>query len=89
MATPLSFTEEKGLYVARFTSQGSTVIEIEREKDGLVSVLANIEEMRPVPIAQYNNGYNADAIFRINIPAGIEVVIKSATEVINAKMIIE
>ena len=89
MATKtLNFTEENGIYVAKFTSQGNTVIELEREENGVVSVSANIGGMRPVPIGQYNNGFGADGIIRVNVPTGIEVTIKSQSEVKNAKMLV-
>lgn len=89
MATALNFTKSNGVWVAQFTSGGNTIIEIEREQAGLVSVMANISGMRAVPIAQYDNGYTADAILRINVPAGIEVTVKSATEVTTAQIQVE
>lgn len=89
MATKtLNFYEDKGLYLARFTSEGNTVIELEREENGVVSVSANISGMRPVPVGQYNNGYGADAIIRVNVPMGLEVTVKSQSEVKNAKMFV-
>lgn len=90
MATStLNFTKDKGVYVAKFTSTGNTIIELEREENGVVSVLANISGMRAVPVGQYNNGYGADAIIRVNVPSGIEVMVKSQSEVKNAKMFTE
>lgn len=89
MATStLNFTKDNGVYVAKFTSNGNTIIELEREENGMVSVLANISGMRAVPVGQYNNGFGADAIIRVNVPSGIEVTIKSQSEVKNAKMFI-
>lgn len=90
MATKsLNFTKDNGVYVAKFTSTGNTIIELEREENGVVSVLANISGMRAVPIGQYNNGYGADALIRVNVPSGIEVTVKSQSEVKNAKMLTE
>lgn len=90
MATStLTFTNKQGIWEAKFTSQGNTIIELEREKDGLVSVLANISGMRAVPVGQYNNGYGADAIIRVNVPSGIEVTVKSQSEVKAAKIMTE
>lgn len=90
MATStLNFTEENGVYAAKFTSEGNTIIELEREESGVVSVLANISGMRAVPVGQYSNGYGADAIIRVNVPSGLEVTIKSKSEVKNAKMFTE
>lgn len=89
MATStLNFTKDNGIYVAKFTSQGNTVIELEREESGIVSVLANISGMRAVPVGQYSNGYGADAIIRVNVPSGLEVMVKSQSEVKNAKMVV-
>lgn len=89
MATStLSFTERQGIWEAKFTSQGNTIIELERKENGVVSVMANIEGMRAVPVGQYNNGYGADAIIRVNVPTGLEVTIKSGSEVKNAKMFV-
>lgn len=89
MATKtLNFTKDSGLYVAKFTSEGNTIIELEREENGVVSVLANIEGMRPVSVGQYQNGFGADAIIRVNVPSGLEVVVKSQSEVKNAKMFV-
>lgn len=89
MATStLSFTEKQGIWEAKFTSEGNTVIELEREESGVVSLLANLGGMRPVAIGQYNNGYGADAIIRVNVPSGVEVTVKSQSEVKNAKMLV-
>lgn len=88
MATKINFEKGKDGWEAKFTSSGNTVVELEREKKGLVSVLANISGMRAVPIAVYNNGYSADAIIRINVPTGIEVMVRSETEVTSANMLI-
>lgn len=87
--TTLSFTEKQGIWEAKFTSQGNTIIELEREENGVVSVLANISGMRPVAVGQYQNGYGVDAIIRVNVPSGLEVTIKSQSEVKNAKMFVE
>lgn len=84
--TALNFTKDNGVYVAKFTSSGNTIIELEREENGVVSILANIEGMRAVPVGQYSNGYGADALIRVNVPSGIEVTIKSQSDVKNAKM---
>ena len=90
MATrALQFTKTNNEWVANFTSEGNTVVEIEREESGLVAVRANLSGMRAVPISTYNNGYTNDAIIRINVPVGVEITIISQTEVTNAKMMVE
>lgn len=65
------------------------IVEIEREKQGTCSVRANIEGMAAVPIASFQNPYVKDVIFKLDIPAGIEVTIISASEVRNAKIFTE
>lgn len=87
--TTLNFTKQGDVWVANFTSQGNTIIELERESGGVVSVLANIEGMRAVPVGQYNNPYSADAIICVNVPTDVQVTIKSASEVKNAKIMTE
>lgn len=83
MAT-LNFTKEKDLWITRFTNTGNTIVQIEREKDGVVSVLAQIDGLQEVPIAQFQNGYTPNVIFQLNIPAGVNITIKSQTEVLKA-----
>lgn len=90
MATKtINFTKQGDAWETKFTSEGNMVIELEREKWALVSVLANISGLRAVPIASYENAYNPDVILRINVPAGLEVIVKSGSEVKNAKMLVE
>lgn len=93
-AEVLSFQQEEGktAYYATFVSDGNPVtIQIEN-KGGYVTVHANIEGMKPVilyPNVRDNNGAS-DSIFRVaGIVAGVEITIKSATEVLEAKMIKE
>lgn len=87
MVTTLTFIKSDDGYIANFTSTGLCVIEMERDKSSLISVRANIEGMESVPMAVFKNEYSANAIFEVNVPSGIEVTIKSATEVANAKML--
>lgn len=85
MATTLKFNKEGDAYVAKFTSEGACVIQLEREKPSLVAVSANLDGMNPVPVASFQNPYTANAIFNVNLPEGVEVTIKSVSEVKNAK----
>lgn len=87
--TTLNFSKTGDVYVAKFTSQGNCVIELEREDASFVTVWANISGMRSVPVSTYSNPYNTDAIFRVKVPSGIEVTINSRTEVKSAKMLTE
>lgn len=89
MATStLTFEKVGGVYAAKFASQGACVIEIERDEQSPVSVSANIDGMAEVPIASFNNPYVSSVIFNLDIPAGINITIKSTTEVVSAKMAI-
>jgi len=85
----LTFTKSNDVWVTTFVSVGNCIVEIERAKRGTCSVSANIEGMQAVPVASFHNPYMANVIFRLNIPVGIEVTIKSATEVSAAKMLSE
>lgn len=93
-AEVLSFQQEEGktAYYATFVSDGNPVTIQIKNKGGMVTVFANIEGMKPVtlyPNARDNNDAS-DSIFRIaGIANGINVTIKSATEVLEAKMIKE
>lgn len=93
-AEVLSFQKEEGktAYYATFVSDGNPVTIQIKNKGGMVTVFANIEGMKPVtlyPNVRGNNG-SSDSIFRVaGIVAGVEITIKSATEVLEAKMIKE
>lgn len=89
MISELNFTENAGVWIANFISQGNTVIEIERTKPSTILILANLEGMKPVIVGSYPNNYSNNAIFNIQVPKGIEVTIESPTEVIDAKLQIE
>lgn len=84
MAT-LNFNKEGNDYVARFVSTGNTVVQLEREERGVVSVCAGIGSMDVVPVAQFQNGYTPNVIFAVNVPSGVNVVVKSQTEVKKAE----
>lgn len=88
MATStLNFQKAGDVWAAKFTSSGNAIIELERKDRGVVSVLANLTGMREVPVAQYQNPYVADVILKLDIPAGVEVTIKSQSEVIASLML--
>ena len=93
-AEVLSFQQEEGktAYYATFVSDGNPVTIQIKNKGGYVTVHANIEGMKPVIL--YPNVLDSnvvlDSIFRVaGIVAGVEITIKSATEVLEAKMIKE
>lgn len=84
----LTFTKQDGEWVAK-TSDGPGIVQLARAEQGTVSVSANISGMGAVPIASFKNPYMSDVIFKLEVPSGIEVTIKSATEVVEAKMFTE
>lgn len=88
-ATNLTFSKVGDKWSTKFTATGEGIVEIEREKQGLCSVYANISGMAAVPIVSFQNPYVRDVIFNLDVPVGIEVTIESATEVTNAKMFVE
>lgn len=88
-ATNLTFSKVGDKWTTTFTAEGGGIVQIERKSQGLCSVYANIEGMSAVPIASFQNPYVSNVIFSLEVPAGIEVTIESATEVTNAKMFIE
>lgn len=93
-AEVLSFQEEEGktAYYATFVSDGNPVTIQIKNEGGMVTVFANIEGMNPIPL--FPNANQAlgpsNVIFRlIGIAAGMEITIRSATKVSEAKMIKE
>lgn len=87
MAT-LKFNQEGDKYVARFVSEGNTVVQLEREKGGIVSVACSIGELDPIPVSQFQNGFTSNVIFAVNVPSGVNVVVRSETEVKNAETLV-
>lgn len=88
--TKLSFTKQTGdsAYVCKITPSAedglSGVVQIEQVERGIVSVSANIPDMPPALVRTIDNPFGKSLIFELALPAGIEVTIKSATEVTNA-----
>lgn len=89
MATTATLTFEKvgDIWAAKFVSDGPCVIEIEREKSSLIAVTANLDGMVEVPVTNFQNGYTPHVIFEVDVPEGVEVTIKSSSEVKLAKML--
>lgn len=88
MATTLNFENYGGTWQTKFTSEGACVVEMERKEQGTVAVSINIQGMSPIPVPTKDlaNPYDANVIFAIDIPQGLEITIKSATEVLTAQM---
>lgn len=84
MTEGLEFTELNGTYVCRLdnsTPNSGGVIQVVQKTRGIVSVSANIPGMPPSVVAVYDNPYGNSVIFQLDLPSGVEVTIKSGTEV--------
>lgn len=88
MATTLNFEEHGGVWQTTFTSEGACVVELERDKQGDVNVSVSIKDMKAIPVYAHNlaNPYDANVIFAIDIPEGLEITIRSTSKVTLAKM---
>lgn len=90
----LSFekNESENAYYATFISDGNPVTIQIKNKGGLVTAFAGIDDLEPVPLypnASQNSGA-PNVIFRIvGIANGINITIRSSSEVLEAKMIKE
>lgn len=84
MAT-LNFNKVGDTFVAKFVSEGNTVVQLEREKWGEVGVACGIGSLEPVSVTQFQSGYSPNVIFAVNVPVGVNVVIRSQTEVKRAE----
>lgn len=84
--------ESENAYYATFVSDGNPVTIQIKNKGGLVTAFAGIDDLEPAPLypnaSQYNGASNT--IFRIvGIANGINITIRSSSEVLEAKMIKE
>lgn len=90
MATtsPIVFqkNENEKTWESEFVSSGPAIVEIERTDGSPLSISANIPGMNPVILYVI---HSQDAIFRLDVPSGIEVSIRSWSEVKSAKMFTE
>ena len=87
--TKLKFSKQDGgSYVCKIASSESEglsgVVQITQAKRGIVSILANIPDMEPTVVGNLKNPYGSSVIFELALPAGVDVTIKSETEVTNA-----
>jgi len=87
MINDLTFNKSGIYYEASFTSGGPAVVEIERETAGPVEVQAYLADMPPVRVDFINTPFHNNEFFKVNIPAGVNVKILSATAVTSAKML--
>lgn len=76
----IDFTKKGLAYEASFLSSGDVIVQIERVSGGGFSVSTNLTGMSPVII--HENPLASDRlIFQISVPNGMEVVLRSETEV--------
>ena len=89
MATmTLSFNKEGDVYKTSYTSQGDTVVQLERVQGGTIRIYANIEGMAHSPIfVDYNVSKNF--LIKVCVPAGMTVTIESTSEVTTGKTLTE
>lgn len=88
MISTLDFSKgADGIWEATFISTGKAVVQLERRQPSTVWARASIPGMEDVPIAQYNNEYGPNIIFEIRQPAGVEVTIRSRTDVVRGKVL--
>lgn len=86
VATEIQFSKQGNEYVCKITAGESLggVIELTQTQRGLVTVYANVEGMPLVYLRTYDNPYGTSVLFAIDLPDGLEVTIKSQTEVTSA-----
>lgn len=80
----LTFNKIGDRYESKFTSTGSTIIQVDRPKYGFFSVWANIEGMEPIPITEIQIPHTNNVIFNLEVPAGLEITLVSGSEVTSA-----
>lgn len=76
-----------GVWEATFISTGKAVVELERRQPSIVWARASIPGMEDVPIAQFNNEYGPNILFEVRQPVGVEITIRSRTEVVRGKVL--
>ncbi|WP_347021739.1 hypothetical protein [Bacteroides fragilis] len=86
----LKFNKEKQGYSCEFTSVGKCVIQIDREKSGILSIYAKLEGMDYALLYQYPSvSFNDNIIFELDVQKGLSIKILSEVGIMNAKMFYE
>lgn len=86
----LEFNKEKQGYSCEFTSVGKCVIQIDREKSGILSIYAKLEGMDYALLHQYPAAqFNDNMIFELDVQQGLSIKILSSVGVMSAKMTYE
>lgn len=68
--------------ISDYTSGG--VIQVQLKGKAIVSASANIPGMPPAVVGVFENPYGSSVIFSLDIPDGLEVTLKTQSEVVNA-----
>lgn len=86
----IEFNKEKQGYSCEFTSVGKCVIQIDREKSGILSIYAKLEGMDYALLYQYPSvSFNDNIIFDLDVQKGLSIKILSEVGIMNAKMFYE
>ena len=85
MATQLTFEKIGTQNVCKIHDYTSgDVIQVQLEGSARVSASANIPGMPPAVISVFENPYGDSVIFSLELPEGLEVTLKTSSNVINA-----
>lgn len=83
----LTFTPNAhGEYVAKYTSEGDAVVQIQLAEQGTITVQGNLTDMKPTTVGVFANHYDTSLLFGIDLPSGVEVTITSTAKVEKAVM---
>ncbi len=86
----LKFNKEKQGYSCEFTSVGKCVIQIDREKSGILSIYAKLEGMDYALLYQYPSvSFNDNIIFELDVQKGLSIRMLSSVGVMSANMAYE
>ena len=86
----IEFNKEKQGYSCEFTSVGKCVIQIDREKSGILSIYAKLEGMDYALLYQYPSvSFNDNILFELDVQKGLSIKILSEVGIMNAKMFYE
>ena len=77
-----------GDYIATFTSEGTSVVELERSEQAAVMIYASIPDMTPIYIGGYMSSYSPSLIIGIDVMSGLEVSVVSKSEISKAKLMV-
>lgn len=81
----ISFKKGAEGYVAEYTSEGRTMVQIQGVKSGRLSISQFIDTMEPVAMDTVNF---TNSVIEINVPAGMKVRLLSDVEVKKAKALV-